>query len=39
MIGRKKVRDNDCIDVGADAEGCHSESCAANPRIEGASDT
>ena len=39
MKGRKKIRDNDCIDVDADAEGCHSGSCAANPRIEGASDT
>ena len=28
-----------CIDVGADAEGCHSGSCTANPKIEGAPDT
>ena len=37
--GRKKERDSDSIDVGADAKGCHSSSCAANPRIDGAPDT
>ena len=39
ITGRKKVRDNDRIEEGADEEGCHSGSCALNPRIEGAPDT
>ena len=38
-IGWKKVRDCDRIYVCADAERCHSGSCAANPRIEGAPDS
>ena len=38
MTGRKKVRDSDRIDVGADAERCHSDSWEKNPRIEDALD-